>query len=36
VKIVAAGEYKIGNIPKKDKGGQGGANAAVEEEAVEA
>ena len=34
VKIVAAGEYKIGNIPKKDKGGQG-ANA-VEEEAVEA
>jgi hypothetical protein len=32
---VAAGEYKIGNIPKKDKGGQGGANA-VEEEAVEA
>jgi hypothetical protein len=32
---VAAGEYKIGNIPKKDKGGQG-ANAAVEEEAVEA
>jgi hypothetical protein len=31
---VAAGEYKIGNIPKKEKGGQG-ANA-VEEEAVEA
>jgi hypothetical protein len=32
---VAAGEYKIGNIPKKDNKGGQGANAA-EEEVVEA